>query len=84
VLSLIQQLGFGFPGDDEGRVATQLKWIQAALLVLDVESPEAAPHVHSVLSPLLAKLEAAYPRWMTSPVRAQFKVVCHILHSLTK
>jgi WD40 repeat protein len=84
VLSLIQQLGFGFPGDDEGRVATQLEWIQAALLVLDVESPEAAPHVHSVLSPLLAKLEAAYPRWMASPVRAQFKVVCHILHSLTK
>ncbi len=84
VLSLVQQLGFGFPGDEEGVMATQLQWIQSALLVLDLESPDVGPHVSAVLGPLLVKIEAAYPKWSSSPIQQLFKVVCHVLHSLLR
>ena len=85
ILSLIQQLGHGFPGEDDADATLQLQWIQSALLVLDVASPDVSPHVHTVLQPLLAKLEKTYPKFKDSPsVQVLFKLVMHVLNSLLR
>ncbi len=66
------------------QIVSLLNWMQAALLVLDVENPDICDHVSSILSQVLNKVESAYLRWSSSPVGVSFKLVCHVLHSLLK
>jgi hypothetical protein len=85
ILSLIQQLGFAFPSEDETKLTMELTWIQSALLVLDVESPDVSPHVVTVLHPLLGKMEKAYGKWTSKPqIQMLFKLTMHVLNSLLK
>jgi hypothetical protein len=43
LISLLQQLGSGLATADQELTALSLNWIQAALLVLDVEHPDIKP-----------------------------------------